>query len=143
MGRTSYKVKINPELLIWARKTSGYTIEEIAQRLKKDAVLFSRWESGEEQPTYHQLEQLANYYKRPLAAFFLPAPPPQPAYPPSFRSLFANENEEFDHETIFRVRRSRWIQGKVKEIAAMGVDFISVGSLTHSVKALDISLEII
>ncbi len=32
---------------------------------------------------------------------------------------------------------------KVKEIAATGVDFISVGSLTHSVKALDISLEII
>ena len=31
---------------------------------------------------------------------------------------------------------------KVKEIAETGVDFISVGSLTHSVKALDISLEI-
>lgn len=32
---------------------------------------------------------------------------------------------------------------KVKEIAEIGVDFISVGSLTHSVKALDLSLEII
>jgi len=32
---------------------------------------------------------------------------------------------------------------KVKEIAGIGVDFISVGSLTHSIKALDISLEII
>ncbi|HEX9250937.1 MAG TPA: nicotinate-nucleotide diphosphorylase (carboxylating), partial [Ignavibacteriaceae bacterium] len=30
----------------------------------------------------------------------------------------------------------------VKQIAETGVDFISVGSLTHSVKALDISLEI-
>ncbi|HBE80522.1 MAG TPA: carboxylating nicotinate-nucleotide diphosphorylase [Firmicutes bacterium] len=30
----------------------------------------------------------------------------------------------------------------IKEIAATGVDIISVGSLTHSVKALDISLEI-
>ncbi len=30
----------------------------------------------------------------------------------------------------------------VKEIAETGVDFISVGALTHSVKALDISLEI-
>jgi nicotinate-nucleotide pyrophosphorylase (carboxylating) len=27
------------------------------------------------------------------------------------------------------------------EIAALGVDFISVGALTHSPKALDISLE--
>jgi nicotinate-nucleotide pyrophosphorylase (carboxylating) len=30
----------------------------------------------------------------------------------------------------------------VSEIAATGVDFISVGALTHSVSALDISLEI-
>lgn len=30
----------------------------------------------------------------------------------------------------------------VKTIAETGVDFISVGALTHSVKALDISLEI-
>lgn len=32
---------------------------------------------------------------------------------------------------------------KVKEIAQTGVDLISVGALTHSVKALDISMEII
>lgn len=31
---------------------------------------------------------------------------------------------------------------KVKEVAATGVDFISVGALTHSVKAMDISLNI-
>ena len=31
----------------------------------------------------------------------------------------------------------------IKEIAETGVDFISVGALTHSVKALDISLEIV
>ena len=30
----------------------------------------------------------------------------------------------------------------IKEIAETGVDYISVGALTHSVKALDISLEI-
>ncbi len=30
----------------------------------------------------------------------------------------------------------------VKEVAETGVDYISVGALTHSVKALDISLEI-
>lgn len=30
----------------------------------------------------------------------------------------------------------------VKQVAEMGVDFISVGALTHSVKALDISLEV-
>jgi nicotinate-nucleotide pyrophosphorylase (carboxylating) len=31
----------------------------------------------------------------------------------------------------------------IRKIARTGVDFISIGALTHSVKALDISLEII
>ena len=31
---------------------------------------------------------------------------------------------------------------KIRETAAAGVDFISVGALTHSVKALDISMKI-
>jgi len=31
---------------------------------------------------------------------------------------------------------------RVKEIARAGVDFISVGALTHSAKALDFSLEV-
>jgi len=31
----------------------------------------------------------------------------------------------------------------IREIAATGVDYISVGALTHSVKALDLSLEVV
>ena len=30
---------------------------------------------------------------------------------------------------------------KIREIAALGIDFISVGSLTHSYSSLDISME--
>jgi nicotinate-nucleotide pyrophosphorylase (carboxylating) len=32
---------------------------------------------------------------------------------------------------------------RLSEIAAIGVDYISIGALTHSVKALDISQEIL
>jgi nicotinate-nucleotide pyrophosphorylase (carboxylating) len=32
---------------------------------------------------------------------------------------------------------------KVRKIAQTGVDLISIGALTHSVKSLDISMEII
>ena len=31
---------------------------------------------------------------------------------------------------------------RLKEVAATGVDFISVGALTHTVKAMDISMNI-
>ena len=34
-------------------------------------------------------------------------------------------------------------ENNVAEVAETGVDFISVGALTHSVKALDLSLEIV
>jgi nicotinate-nucleotide pyrophosphorylase (carboxylating) len=33
--------------------------------------------------------------------------------------------------------------GNIREIAEIGVDFISIGALTHSVKAVDLSLEIV
>ena len=33
--------------------------------------------------------------------------------------------------------------GKVRKIAQTGVDLISVGALTHSVKSLDIGMEIV
>jgi nicotinate-nucleotide pyrophosphorylase (carboxylating) len=32
---------------------------------------------------------------------------------------------------------------RVKEVAATGVDYISIGALTHSVKALDISMKFV
>jgi nicotinate-nucleotide pyrophosphorylase (carboxylating) len=32
--------------------------------------------------------------------------------------------------------------GRIREIAATGVDIISVGALTHSVRALDLGLDI-
>ena len=32
---------------------------------------------------------------------------------------------------------------RIREVAALGVDYISVGALTHSVKALDISMNFI
>ena len=33
--------------------------------------------------------------------------------------------------------------GRIEEIAATGVDFVSSGALTHSVKSCDISLDIV
>jgi nicotinate-nucleotide pyrophosphorylase (carboxylating) len=34
-------------------------------------------------------------------------------------------------------------ESNVAEVAATGVDVISIGALTHSVKAMDISLEVV
>ncbi len=66
---------INPEIVRWARKRSGYTVEAIATALKKDVSIVNDWESGERGLTYVQLEALADKYKRPIAIFFFPEPP--------------------------------------------------------------------
>ena len=71
---------INPTIIKWARERSGYTLQDVATSLNKDVETISNWESGEQAPTYVQLETLADKYKRPIAIFFFPEPPEEPDF---------------------------------------------------------------
>jgi len=72
MPRKSLEVVVEPRVLIWARKSIGMNIEEVAKRLNTGQDTVSKWESGQKKPTLIQLEKLARtIYQRPLAAFFL------------------------------------------------------------------------
>ncbi len=73
-----YMKGINPAIIKWARERSGYTLEEVADSLNKDAETISNWESGSSAPTYAQLEKLADKFKRPVALFFFPEVPEEP-----------------------------------------------------------------
>ena len=64
-----------PELLVWARKSAGYTQEQAAKRAAVPVARLQGWEAGTRRPTVNQLRKLANLYKRPLAVFYLPTPP--------------------------------------------------------------------
>ena len=75
-----FKVRVTPSVMRWARQTAGYSVEDIVQLLRRKTVTVStikQWESGEERPTYAQLKKLAELYKRPIALFFFPEPPPE------------------------------------------------------------------
>ena len=78
---------ISPSVLKWARKTGGYTHEDIANRLGVSKELIEVWEKGSEQVPLRvtQLEDLAHFLKRPLAAFLLVESPPEPGPPRDFR----------------------------------------------------------
>ena len=78
---------INPDILIWARETAGYTVEDIAAWLKKDPDDVRGWESGEKPLYMGQLRDLANRYKRPLSDFYLPQRPKERPIPHDFRRL--------------------------------------------------------
>jgi Zn-dependent peptidase ImmA (M78 family)/DNA-binding XRE family transcriptional regulator len=66
---------INPDILVWARRTSHYDLETAAQKAKVGREELRQWESGDARPSIPQLRKLANVYKRPLALFYLAEPP--------------------------------------------------------------------
>jgi Zn-dependent peptidase ImmA (M78 family) len=66
---------IKPELLAWARKDAGYSIEAAAAKLKIKADKLERWETGDLRLTIGQLRKVAALYKRPISVFYLPRPP--------------------------------------------------------------------
>src|SRR6267142_146016 len=66
---------IQPSLLIWARESAGLPLEEAAKKAQVDSATLREWEQGESRPSIPQVRKLGEVYKRPLAVFFLPAPP--------------------------------------------------------------------
>ncbi len=67
---------VKPELLRWARDSAGLDLEEAAERLGMKPETVAAWESARARLSVAQLQKLATTYRRPLAAFYLPAPPP-------------------------------------------------------------------
>lgn len=68
-------VPITVEVLDWAIRTSGYSQNEIAEKLGISTATLRAWMDGNEQPGLTLLRRLASILKRPLATFLLPAPP--------------------------------------------------------------------
>ena len=86
--------EINPEILIWARETAGFTAEEAAKKLGLQNSRFSSGaekletlESGEKAPTRPQLLKMAEQYRRPLLTFYLSRPPTKGDRGADFRTL--------------------------------------------------------
>lgn len=108
---------VNHKILVWARERSGQTIEQVATALKKDPALIAAWEAGEDAPSYPQLEALAyKIYKRPLAVFFFPAPPPEEDPETSFRTLPEFEIEDLHPDTRLKIRQARALQLSLAEL---------------------------
>jgi Zn-dependent peptidase ImmA (M78 family)/transcriptional regulator with XRE-family HTH domain len=84
----SPKALIDPAVLQWLRKTSGYSIEEAAKRIPTSPDNLQAWEENNaEKPSMSQLRRLARIFKRPISDFFLPRPMQEPEIPHDFRRL--------------------------------------------------------
>jgi len=118
----SFEVDVNPNIIKWARENAGWSIEEIASKLKTSVENYKRIESGLKRPTYRQLELLSKYFKRPLSVFFLPEPPQEEPIASSFRILPKAENL-YSKEFRLALRKARYYQSVAKELmSAIGYD---------------------
>lgn len=66
---------ITPEVIKWARKTARYSIEDAAKHLNVSVNIINEWETGYSFPTIKQAENLAKFYNKSIAVFFLPEVP--------------------------------------------------------------------
>ena len=106
---------INPDIVRWARERSGYTLEDVATSLNRDVETISDWESGEQAPTYVQLEKLADKYKRPVAMFFFPEPPHETDFVGQL-ALRSSEIEQLDPGIRILLRQARARQLSLMEL---------------------------
>lgn len=108
---------IQPEMFRWARTTVGLSVADVASMLKRPPEEIEAWESGDDAPTYPQLEKLAyQVYKRPLALFFLPAPPDEALPQHEFRTLPSSDLQSLHRDTYMQIRRAHAYQIALKEL---------------------------
>lgn len=109
---------VTTDVLCWARKSSGMSVEDVAIKLGKKSATIEAWEEGSELPTYGQLEKLANIYKRPIAIFFFPRPPKEEDIKQSFRTLPDTELENIPPRIRHLVRQAKVFQLNMSELFA-------------------------
>ncbi len=116
MSRKAIYVNVNPSVMEWARTSSGRDFESVKKRLDVSVDTIKEWEQGNKKPTLNTLKILATFYKRPLAAFFLPEPPKEPSLPTDFRYLPDERRCPLSTKSLLAVRRARRLQSLATEL---------------------------
>ena len=111
------KIKVNNDIIVWARQELNITQEEVADRMGRNIEDIVNWEEGKDYPTYAQLEKLAyTIYKRPLAVFFFPNIPNIPKNNGKFRTLDNEIFNEIPTRIIELMNQARVMQLNLQEL---------------------------
>ena len=117
---------MNPEILVWARETAGLGPEAAARKLglrdsrRASAVdKLAALELGEAEPTRPQLVKMAQQYRRPLLAFYLPEPPAKGERGTDFRTQ-SGGNPAADDATLDALVRD--VQARQSMVRAVLVE---------------------
>jgi Zn-dependent peptidase ImmA (M78 family) len=114
-----FKVEVNPEIIKWARESSGYTLEYISKKLNLPTQEYKKIETGEEKISFKKLQKLANIIKRPISVFLLPKIPNEPSPKLSFRIIpntLKDTQNNIDPELILTIRKAKYYQSIANEL---------------------------
>jgi Zn-dependent peptidase ImmA (M78 family)/DNA-binding transcriptional regulator YiaG len=106
-ARMASKALVRAAVLEWARTSAGLSIEEAAAKMRMPPERLEAWERGDDAPTVPMLRTLAGYYKRPLAVFYLPAPPRDFDAMRDYRRLPAGNPDDPDLPSNLRLTMRR------------------------------------
>jgi Zn-dependent peptidase ImmA (M78 family)/DNA-binding transcriptional regulator YiaG len=125
-----------PGMLAWARTSLGLSIQMAAKKLHLSDERLAAWEAGTERPTIPQLRACAQVYKRPLAAFYMDAPPRDFTVRNSdFRRLPGEVPEEYTPEMHLALRIAAYRREVALELDPDAEAVGLVGSATMDMPA--------
>ncbi len=108
-------VNINPKVLKWAREEAGFESGEVATKLSVTDSNYESWENKGEQIPLGKLKDLAGYYKRQLAVFFLPEVPEKLKKPKDYRNLKPSQMK-LSKEVLLAMRQVSHFQHLASDI---------------------------
>jgi len=108
---------VKPDLLVWARQSSGLSLQDTATKLGQPIERVGLWEQGEDHPTIPQLRRLAEIYQRPLSVFYLPYPPQETESIKDFRQLDAEVSRSYSSSLRALIRNVQYRRETAMELA--------------------------
>lgn len=116
---------VEPPVLKWARVQTNLEPIAVDRRIGAAKGSIEQWERGEGNPTIVQLRKLAQVYKRPLAVFFLAAPPVGFNTLRDFRRLAEIGHGEWSAALHAEYRRAHAQRDVLLELAELDGDGLS------------------
>lgn len=111
--------KINIEILIWARKRSGFSVSKLAKKLGQTEDRLLEWESGERALTFKQAKTFSEKAYIPFGYLFLPEPPVEELPLPDLRTIDSREIQRPSAELLdlikLMLQRQEWFKDYLKQ----------------------------
>lgn len=121
------RAPINAAALVWARKVSHVSLEELARALNVKPGRIEGFEGGDAHPTFRQLSLMAAKLDRPLGFFF--APPPDRSDVPEAADFRGRGDEDLPADLAREMRRAEQYRDTMLDLGGVSSRSVNVGPI--------------